>query len=371
MKRRLFWMIGLLLALVLPAFAQISISNGRGGQFQGTQLSGPSQPRQLPPLPQTGDQILFIGNSLTYVNSLPAIIAAMFHSQRLPVFVDQYAVGSASLGQHATDAAAARKISSRRWNYVVLQDQSVLPSINPDETLKASRQLCAQFDKTGATPVYYLTWGYRLHNQPGMDQEMQLNLDRAYGRAAQATHGLIAPVGPAWQAALAKNPQLPLYGEDGIHPAPEGSYLAACVFYAVLARRTPIGLPGTISVMVNGQPQRLVNVADTRARFYQQLAWDTVQTFSIAKLEAAAAQRNATLPTVDDVRRKLRKTMPLAEVTRVLGAAPDQRNDVNHVYIFKLRDDTLLWITYGKDGVMSDCQLQPKQGQMQRLDLPS
>jgi hypothetical protein len=58
---------------------------------------------------------------------------------------------------------------------------------------------------------------------------MQDALDSAYTSLARELGALLAPVGPAWQRALVDSPQLRLYQKDDSHPAPLGTYLAACV----------------------------------------------------------------------------------------------------------------------------------------------
>jgi len=50
-------------------------------------------------------------------------------------------------------------------------------------------------------------------------------------------------VGPAWAEATAGGADVGLYYEDGSHPSPNGSYLAACVFFATLYGESPEGLP--------------------------------------------------------------------------------------------------------------------------------
>ena len=52
----------------------------------------------------------------------------------------------------------------------------------------------------------------------------------------------MAPVGYAWMMELRKNPQTELWQEDGSHPTLEGTYLAACVFYAAIFDQSPVGL---------------------------------------------------------------------------------------------------------------------------------
>ena len=40
---------------------------------------------------------------------------------------------------------------------------------------------------------------------------------------------------------LEQYPQIELWGEDGMHPSLEGSYLAACTAYAVIFQESPEG----------------------------------------------------------------------------------------------------------------------------------
>jgi hypothetical protein len=49
----------------------------------------------------------------------------------------------------------------------------------------------------------------------------------------------VAPVGYAWLTVWLQDPQLDLWQADGSHPTEQGTYLAACVFYAVIFRQSP------------------------------------------------------------------------------------------------------------------------------------
>jgi len=59
---------------------------------------------------------------------------------------------------------------------------------------------------------------------------------------AQELNAPIAPVGLAWSIAVKEHPELELWQGDGSHPAEQGTYLAACVFYAVIFHASPDGL---------------------------------------------------------------------------------------------------------------------------------
>ena len=95
---------------------------------------------------------------------------------------------------------------------------------------------------------------------------------------ARAVDGRCFPAGEAWRAAWVEDPALPLYGPDGFHPSPLGTYLAALVVYENdRARRTapsgagrgagsdPAGAGGTIIML-----QRVAH--ETVARINAQLS---------------------------------------------------------------------------------------------------
>jgi hypothetical protein len=83
--------------------------------------------------------------------------------------------------------------------------------------------------------------------------------------AAALTGATVAHVGEAWAAFRATESVTPparsaLFQNDGSHPSPEGTYLAACVFYATLYGKSPVGLPAE-------------GIPAARAKELQALAW--------------------------------------------------------------------------------------------------
>ena len=67
-----------------------------------------------------------------------------------------------------------------------------------------------------------------------------------------------------WKRALQKDESINLWDEDNSHPNGAGTYLAACVFLGILLKENPVGLEYTI------------NIPKERARFIQEVAWETV-----------------------------------------------------------------------------------------------
>jgi len=259
---------------------------------------------------QVGDppmKVLFIGNSYTSVNDLPSLVEALAEAaDSRKIESDQHLPGGFTFEQHANDKSALEKIRERKWDVVVLQEQSLFPVLNRESMHKYARILHEEITKQGAKTVFYLTWarqdipqmqdGADPATSPGYARAMfQLigltkatdfealckrhkvglagGLNGAYFDIANELKATVAPVGIAWKKALVADPNLVLHQPDKSHPNPTGSYLAACVFYATLFDKSPVGLPSTLK---KGS-RLLVQVAPDEATTLQEIAWQTVQ----------------------------------------------------------------------------------------------
>jgi hypothetical protein len=71
---------------------------------------------------------LFIGNSYTQVNNLPLMVSNVASSVGDTLVFDSNTPGGFTFKGHSTNANSLAKISAGNWDYVVLQEQSQLPS---------------------------------------------------------------------------------------------------------------------------------------------------------------------------------------------------------------------------------------------------
>jgi hypothetical protein len=204
--------------------------------------------------------VLFIGNSYTYVNDLPKTLAELAKAgKQLPVHHERETPGGCSLEKHWKDGKALTKVQSRKWDYVVLQDHSLGPLQKRDEMIEYGKKFDAEIKKAGARTILYMTWARQ--NQP----EDQAALSKAYLDLSKDLKSKVAPVGNAWSTALKADPALVLHQEDKSHPNATGTYLAACVFYGTIYGKSPEGLPGTGKLI------------DAEAKPLQTIAWKAVQ----------------------------------------------------------------------------------------------
>jgi hypothetical protein len=193
-------------------------------------------------------RILFIGNSYTYVNDLPGTFTKLACSGGHQVETDMAAVGGWTLAQHAASSQTLDKVQFQKWDFIVLQEQSEIPAIQDSriQTMyPAVRQLVQRIRASGAQPLLFMTWGHQNGDaQFGLAtySDMQAQLSTGYMGIAQELNVPVVPVGTAWLRGVTQAKPLNLWQSDGSHPTEQGTYLAACVFYAAIFHQTPLGL---------------------------------------------------------------------------------------------------------------------------------
>jgi hypothetical protein len=202
----------------------------------GTLLSG-----------REGRPILFVGNSLTYVNDLPLIVESLADSvpgltpaQRLSPAMTAFP--DFALSDHWSDGTAVRAIDQSKWSVVILQQGSSAL----DESRVLLRDWTKKFDVkirgAGGRTALYAVWPLA---------SRQFDFDRvneSYTLAAADVGGMLFPVGEAWRAAWRRDATLALYAEDGLHPSVRGSYVAGLVITSMLLDRSPVGMPARLSL---------------------------------------------------------------------------------------------------------------------------
>lgn len=225
------------------------------------------------------DSALLLGNSFTFANNLDAALLALLQEGQ-PSWSDGAAARLAEAGytfaNHleqvetpGSDWDAALGEAGPTWGWVILQEQSQIPGFPATESyVVESRAAAVSLDgyaaARGAQTVFLMTWAYQTGDETNPDLypdylTMQAALAEGYGayRDATSTTGRptwVAPVGLVWQAAYqgvvaaGEDPADPtgrfgaLYAEDGRHPSPLGTCLAANALYATLTGASPVGL---------------------------------------------------------------------------------------------------------------------------------
>ncbi|MGZ8781953.1 MAG: SGNH/GDSL hydrolase family protein [Gaiellaceae bacterium] len=210
-------------------------------------------------------RVLFVGNSLTHTNDLPAVVATLARGLGTEIEYRTIAPGGTSLEDHWNAGQVPAELSSGNWDAVVMQQgPSALPE-SQENLREWARRLADLARKHGVRPALLTVWpeGYR--------SAALGDVIASYANAAKAAGAELYPAGAAWQSAWSRSASLPLYGPDGFHPSALGTYLAALVVYAGLTGREPPAVEFSID-----RPGFQLDVSPARARLLRASASDAL-----------------------------------------------------------------------------------------------
>jgi hypothetical protein len=186
-------------------------------------------------------KVLFIGNSFTARNDLPGLVAQLAAARDRQLEHRLISAGGASLRTHWNAGEARQAIQDGRYDSVVLQEQSTLPVKNARRMHENVRLFDEAIGAAGAKTTLFMTWARR--HAP----ESQQAITDAYVGIGRELAATVVPVGLAWRSFLDRHAEPVLHDRDQSHPSLAGSYLAACVFLAVLFEESPVGIPGDVT----------------------------------------------------------------------------------------------------------------------------
>jgi len=223
-------------------------------------------------------KILWIGNSYTGTNNLPLMFYNLALSGGDTVVYDSNTPGGMTFLGHTTNAATIQKIAANNWDFVVLQAQSQEPSFPPSQVEAQTYPYAAVLDSLVrisnpcTETVFYMTWGRKYGDAQNCAiyppictfDGMNNRLWESYKEMADDNRGIVSPAGIAWKRSREADSTINLWSGDNSHPSVAGSYLTACVFYATMLRKNPVGLSYTAGLPAN------------QAAFLQQIAHTTV-----------------------------------------------------------------------------------------------
>lgn len=204
-------------------------------------------------------RILFVGNSFTYYNNslhnhLGNLLRAAGEYRTGKTSLRAMTISGSRLSEHAGGIVTV--VQPSRWDLVMMQGHSteLMEKDTADSFLETATKFSKAIRAKGAEPAFLMTWAYR--DRPKMIE----TISERYIEIANRLDALVAPVGLAFQRAMQDYSHIDLYSKDVRrfekddkgnvkiiyrdavkHPSEAGTYLAACVLYASLFQRSPVG----------------------------------------------------------------------------------------------------------------------------------
>jgi len=206
---------------------------------------------------------LFIGNSLTCTNDLPAMVKTIAEHNKKRFKYKMVARPNFSLEDHLNQGDAVKAIKESKWNFVVMQQGSSALLESRKNLIEFTRRFAEEIKRINAKPALFMVWTF---------QNRMFDFDKvreSYTLAAKEVDGLFLPAGESWRFAWQRNAKLELYS-DGLHPTPLGSCLAAAVIYQRLYNEAFVKLPAklkteSVKLELSSQEIELLEAAVTEA----------------------------------------------------------------------------------------------------------
>lgn len=238
-------------------YIRIAIIKGRGGSSDPATLN---TREFLVYGEQTGEDnpasrtdVLFIGNSFTYVSDMPErFFMPISRSAGYNVYATRITNGGHYLYEHGNindefGAQVYDALKNNTYDFVVIQEQSSNAIKNPESFYTAVRRLVNLVRENGATPILYSTWGHRegsstLEGMPGWDTEsMTYGLAAAYNAISEELGVRRSEVGLAfWDVHSKHASTIDLYISDNYHQSALGAYLSGMTHFANIIGGNPL-----------------------------------------------------------------------------------------------------------------------------------
>ena len=236
-------------------------------------------------LAQTSRKALFLGNSYTGVNNLPQMVAGIAQSRGDVLTFQSYVPGGYTLQLHLANNFSTSTIKGGSWDYMVLQEQSQLPSFEEyDESAADSlSSMNSKYNPCSRT-IFYMTWGRKngdasncaawppVCTYQGMDSLLNIR----YMEMATHNKAEVSPVGVVWKWIRQNDPGIELYWPDESHPSVAGSYIAACCFYTMMFKKDPV--PSTYIANLTPADAATIRQAVKTLVFDHLSSWDFTDT---------------------------------------------------------------------------------------------
>lgn len=240
--------------------------------------AGAAAPAIKAPQVDTPKRILFVGNSYLYYgdslhNHVGRLAVAGNPSLAKALQYKSATIGGANLAHHNIEylTEPGRIGIKEPFELVILQDGSAAPLSEERRALSMEkiREYSEIIRKRGGQVALYMNHVYVPPHKQAKPENIRLT-EAHYLAAGNAVKALIIPVGLAFEEAYRRRPDIKLHKDfDGTHPELIGTYLAACVVYASVYGKSPVG----------NAYDYYGRISKEDAAFLQQVAEDTVKKF--------------------------------------------------------------------------------------------
>lgn len=173
--------------------------------------------------------ILYVGNSLTYSNDLPALVSSVGSSKGKSIFYETLTFPNYALEDHWIEGKMQKLICEGNFDFVVVQQGPSSQSDGRVMLLDYGRRIKDICTSRGTELAFFMVWPAKSYFHT-FDGVIKNHTD-----AAQETNSLLCAVGTEFKM-LGDRGDFRFYSADNFHPSVEGSQMAAEIIYSTLIK---------------------------------------------------------------------------------------------------------------------------------------
>ncbi|WP_133478832.1 SGNH/GDSL hydrolase family protein [Cognatilysobacter segetis] len=212
-------------------------------------------------------RVLFVGNSLTYVNDLPAVLARIGEAQPVPMRIETrtFVAPGGTLAQHWADGLARAALEGGHWDALVLQERGAVPACVADiatrngrecrDLIAAHREFARAASGHADRVLLLETWHPNEAAQPHVDAGTRELARRTGARVVHCGDALVDLAGHGRRAVF----------PDGLHPSPAATVVMAAQLVRALTDAPPVRLPASLPGRTFDRPSPALPLEDQRA----------------------------------------------------------------------------------------------------------
>ncbi|MFQ9515981.1 MAG: discoidin domain-containing protein [Eubacterium sp.] len=194
--------------------------------------------------------VLFVGNSMTYYNTLCKVVEGIAKIQGRQIQCTASTQGGQNLIYHTTYSGTVSAIQSGEYDVVVLQD--IVGSFDGDKLMKGATTLTNMVKEYNpdANVLLYMPWPVKgnLTGETSLLPYFTYN----YIKTARTLGASLAPAGEAWYELYNKYTDVAWYCNDEKHPHAIGTFVSACsVYYALFPEAEKVTIDNTNQEKMN------------------------------------------------------------------------------------------------------------------------
>lgn len=169
----------------------------------------------------SSQNILYVGNSLTYSNDLPSMVESIARKLGKSIRTECICLPNYGLEDHWKDGIVQSKINSGTYDYVVFQQGPSSQSYGRSSLIEYGGLISNLAVSKEAKPVYFMVW-------PSADFYSTIEgVIKNYRDAAIQNNAMLINGGEIWKRFNDIKNSFMVYSKDRFHPSIAGSFLMA------------------------------------------------------------------------------------------------------------------------------------------------